>query len=154
MKNKLPYDTALGKLNAYIAANNMRHTTEREMVLNEICVMTQPFTAEQLAEHCRPLRLSQGTVYNSLALFVSARILHAFNRETGRTVTEYELAEEEKSHIQIVCTQCGRIAEAHDKAIEHIVASRKYSNFIPGHYSMRIYGQCKVCRKKRITKEK
>lgn len=147
--NKLPYEAALEKLNAYIAENNMRHTPEREMVLMEICEMPQPFTTDQLTERCLPLRLSQGTVYNSLALFVSAQILHAFCRETGRTATEYELTTGDKSHIQVICTRCGRVMETSDKAIEHIVHSRKYSNFIPNHYSMRIYGQCKICRSRK-----
>ena len=148
MKQQIAYEEVLERLNAYILKHNMRHTPEREMVLEEICNLTQPFTADKLAEKCRPLRLSQGTVYNSLSLFVSARILHAFNREEGRTSTEYELTTGVKSHIRMVCTTCGRIAEIHDKAIEHIVQSRKYSNFTPGHYTMQIYGQCKVCRGK------
>jgi len=151
MKAGLSYEAALERLNAYIAQHNMRHTPEREMVLMEISEMTQPFTAEQLAQRCLKLRLSQATVYNTLNLLVSARILHAFNREAGRTATEYELMTSERSHIQIICTNCGRITEAHDKAIEHIVASRKYSNFLPSVYSMRIYGQCKACRRQKIN---
>ncbi len=149
MKAELSYQAALERLNLFIAEHNKRHTPEREMVLMEISEMPQPFTAEQLAQRCLKLRLSQATVYNTLNLFVSARILHAFNREAGRTVTEYELMTGERSHIQIICTQCGRVTETHDKAIEHIVVSRKYSNFIPAHYSLRIYGQCKVCRRKK-----
>lgn len=146
MKAQVPYESALEHLNAYIAEHNMRHTPEREMVLMEICEMPQPFTADKLTERCQKLRLSQGTVYNTLNLFVSARILHCFIRENGRAATEYELTTGSKSHIQIICNNCGRLAEVHDKAIEHIVASRKYSNFVPHLYTMRIYGQCKVCR--------
>lgn len=146
MKARLPYETALERLNAYIAEHNMRHTPEREMVLTEICDMPQPFKADKLTERCQKLRLSQGTVYNTLSLFVSARILHAFIRENGRAATEYELTVGEKSRIQMICTNCGRMVDLHDKAIEHIVNARKYNNFVPEHYTMRIYGQCKVCR--------
>ena len=154
MKNKLPYDTALGKLNAYIAANNMRHTTEREMVLNEICVMTQPFTAEQLAEHCRPLRLSQGTVYNSLALFVSARILYKLERTKGVISEQYKWALDAKDAMRIICTRCGREAHFTDKAIQQIVQNRKYANFVPAHFSLTIYGVCKTCRRLLIRQNK
>lgn len=152
MKSSLSYQAALDRLNTYITANHMRHTPERKMVLMEICEMPQPFTADKLAERCAALRLSQGTIYNSLALFVSARILHAYNRENGRTSTEYEIIHGEKSQVQIICIKCGRMAEIHDKAIEHIIKSRKYSNFTPDHYTMHIYGECKVCRKKRVRK--
>jgi len=106
-KPKLPYEEALTKLNAYIESHNMRHTPEREMVLNEICDMQQPFTAEQLTERCKPLRLTQGTVYNSLNLFILARILHSYVREAGRSATLYELAVGVRSTVVMVCTRCG-----------------------------------------------
>jgi len=147
-KSRLPYEEALTKLNDYIESHNMRHTPEREMVLNEICDMQQPFTAEQLTERCKPLRLTQATVYNSLKLFIVARILHSFVRETGRSATQYELAVATRSTVMMVCTRCGRTVELRDKtAIDHIVAMRKYSNFVPENYSMRIYGHCKLCRR-------
>lgn len=148
MTNKLPYEEALRRLNDYIETHDMRHTPEREMVLNEICDMPQPFTADQLTERCKPLRLTQGTVYNTLKLFVVARILHSFIREAGRSATQYELAVGTKSSVFMVCTRCGRSVELRDKAaFEHIVAMRRYSNFVPESYSMRIYGHCKLCRR-------
>lgn len=148
MKPKLPYEEALTRLNEYIESHNMRHTPEREMVLNEICDMPQPFTAEQLSERCKPLRLTRGTVYNSLKLFILARILHSFVRESGRSATQYELAVGARSSMMLVCTRCGRKVELRDKtAIEHIVAMRKYTNFVPESYTMHIYGHCKLCRR-------
>ena len=149
-KPKLEFDEALNRLNAYIEEHHMRHTPEREMVLEEICKLPQPFTAERLYAVCKPLRLSQGTIYNSLSLFILARILHANSREHGRISTAYELTVGPKSRMQFVCIRCGRTVEFNDKAVAHIVRARKYTNFVPEYCTMVVYGQCKVCRRKQL----
>ena len=141
------YDAALERLNRYIADQNMRYSQVREMVLAQICLLPQPFTADQLAKACKAERISVGTVYNSLSLFLKAQILHATNRQRGRAATEYELIAGTHNRMQVVCQRCGRVAEIHDKAIDRLIQMRKYSNFNPQHYSLFVYGECKHCRK-------
>ena len=150
-KSNNPYDAALVRLNTYIAEQNMRVSTVREMVLEQVCLLPQPFTADQLAKACQAERISVGTVYNALKLFLSAQILHATNRQRGRAATEYELITGVKNHMQIICQQCGRVSDIHDKAIDRLIQTRKYSNFNLQHYSLFVYGECKHCR--RLKKE-
>ena len=143
-------EASLERLNRYIAENGMRVSQVREMVLEQICLLPQPFTADQLAQACKAERISVGTVYNSLALFLSAQILHATNRQRGRAATEYELITGTHNRMQVICQKCGRVADIHDKAIDRLIQMRKYSNFNLQHYSLFVYGECKHCRRRKI----
>ena len=146
IKTQKIYNTALEHMQNYLIAHNMRVTVERKMVLEQICLLKQPFTAQQLTEACLAQRLSRGTVYNNLELFLSAQILHAFTRQTGRIATEYELTNQPSPRLQFICTKCGRTVDMHDKAIERMIRERKYSNFELQTFSLTVYGQCKICR--------
>ena len=137
---------AVKQLEAYVRNNDMRPSKVRNMVLDQICLLPQPFTAEQLAKACQNERISVATVYNCLNLFLLARILYAHNRQRGRAVTEYEVIVGKPMRMQMMCTRCGRVTEIHDKAIERLIKERKYSNFILQHFSLFVYGECKICR--------
>lgn len=145
------YKAAVTKLNAYIEAHKMRVSQVREMVLKQVCLLPQPFNADQLTKACAAERISVGTVYNALDLFLSAQILHASERQRGRAATEYELITGHQTRMQIICQRCGRVSETRDKAIERLIQERKYSNFNASHFSIFIYGECKHCR--RLIKE-
>lgn len=152
MKGQKTYEAALVKLNEYIAAHPMRKSHVREMVLEQVCLIQQPFTAEQLAEACAAERISVGTVYNALELFITAQILHAISRQRGKGATQYEVIPGKQIHMQIRCGKCGRITEIHDNAIDHLVRVRKYMNFEMQRYTLLIYGECKHCRKPIVGK--
>jgi Fe2+ or Zn2+ uptake regulation protein len=149
MKGQKTYEAALIKLNEYIAAHRMRKSRVREMVLEQACQIEQPFTAEQLAQACAAERISLGTVYNALELFITAQILHAINRQRGKGFTQYEVIPGKQAHIQIRCGKCGRIADIRDKAIDSLVKVHKFTNFEMRRYSLIIYGECKHCLKTR-----
>lgn len=149
MKRTL-FDTCKERLAQYQKANNMRNTAVRLMVLEAACNLRQPFTAEQLATACLSERISTGTIYNALEVFVSAQILHATTRQRGQTATEYEIISGTQTHMQLVCEKCGRVAEFHDKAIDRLVRERGYSNFNLQRFSLFVYGECKYCRQRHI----
>ena len=125
----------------------MRPSVVRNAVLEQACYLPQPFTAKQLVEVCKEQRISIGTVYNSLNLFISAQILHATERQRGKMATEYELITGNQHHMQIICQKCGRVSDIQDRAIARLIQERKYSNFTLQHYSLFVYGECKVCRR-------
>lgn len=147
MKGQKTYESALVKLNEYIAGRTMRRSQVREMVLEQLCALPQPFTADQLAQACAAERISRGTVYNTLDLFIKAQILHAIDRQHGKNATLYNVIPGQQVNMQIRCSKCGRITEIHDKAIDHLIRVRKYTNFEVQRYSLLIYGECKHCRK-------
>lgn len=143
------YKAATERLNAYLREHGLRVSRVREMVLQQVCQLPQPFTAAQLEEACQAERISTGTVYNCLDLFIMAQILHAIKRQRGKAVMEYELIGSGVVRMEVICRKCGRVTEIHDKAITRLVQERKYSNFTPQQYSLFVYGECKVCRRLR-----
>lgn len=148
MKVLKTYEAALTKLQAYMEEYKLRHSPVREMVLEQVCILPQPFTASQLVEACKTERISVGTVFNNLKLFVQAQILHAIDRQRGKEATRYELIPGKLVHMQMICGKCGRVSEFKDKAIEHLIRIRKYRNFDMQHYSLFVYGECKHCQRK------
>ena len=142
------YKSALAALTDYLADHDMRLTLVRQIVVNEMCQLPQPFTAEQLVEACKDDRISTATIYNTLELLLKAHILHATERQYGRTAVQYEIATGEGgSHMTLVCRKCGREMDFHDKAISRLLQERKYSNFNLRRYSLIVYGECKICRR-------
>lgn len=142
------HNLAFKQLSAYVRRNEMRPSRVRNMVLEQIYQLPQPFTAEQLITVCEAERISVGTVYNALNLFVEAGLLSVGDRQIGRAAMEYELVVGKSMRMQMMCSKCGRVTEMRDKAIERLIKERKYSNFNMQHFSLLIYGECKICRKK------
>ncbi len=143
------YETALAKLNAYVKKQGLRKSNVRNQVLEQICRLKQPFTAEQLTQVCEEDRISVATVYNALSLFVTAQIIHASNRQRGRTAIEYELITGTQNRLQIICSGCGRKANFHDKVLEKMIVERQYYNLSMQHFSLFVYGECRLCRQKK-----
>lgn len=142
------YESALAKLREYIETHALRHSPVREMVLEQVCTLSQPFTAEQLEQACLAEHISQGTIYNNLRLFIDAHILHAIERQRGKSATRYALIPGKQIQAQMICGKCGRVSEFKDQAIDHLLRVRKYPNFEMQHYSLFVYGECKHCRRK------
>jgi len=141
------YKAAKETLDQYVNTHGLRPSKVRDMVLEQICTLKQPFVAEQLVEACAEERISVGTVYNALNLFVLAQILHVTERQRGRAAMEYELVRDNAPHMYIICDKCGRKTEFHDIAIERLLQERKYTNFNMQHISLFVYGECKSCRR-------
>ena len=146
------YDAAQERLNAYIRQEKLRVSPVRQTILEKVCLLKQPFTAEQVIEACTDEFISDATIYNALNLFVSAQILLATKRERGHAAVEYELTFSTHSRMQIVCLECGRVTNMRDKVLEQYIKGYKYYNFNPNRVSMTIYGVCKHCRKPKRDK--
>lgn len=146
-KAEQQYKAAEAKLETYIGEHHLRHTQERCIILRHICELETPFCAEDVLESVKADFISQGTVYNTLQLLMSARILQEIHRPHPGNKTEYELQQKGQAKMLMVCQRCGREVEIKDKAIESIVRLHKYSNFNMEHFSLYIYGECKVCRR-------
>lgn len=149
------YQAAQAQLEEYVIKHKMRHSQVRNMVLEQVCRLPQPFTAAQLEEACKAERISTGTVYNVLHLLIEASLVKIYDRGVGQTVTEYELiTEASRSHMQVICRKCGRRTFFYDKAIQRMVTERQYSNFNMQNYTLVVYGECKICRRLAVMRHK
>lgn len=145
------YREAERKLDKFIARNQLRRTPERFIILRHACDLGNPFTAGQLMQLAQQDHISQGTVYNTLSLLVSAQILWCLGKRG--TKAEYEVVTGGKIRMQLRCSECGRVADFKDVAIENLVNARKYSNFNISHFSLYVYGSCKTCRRKKLRQK-
>lgn len=142
------YNALLERLNEYVQKHDGRNSPVRLLVLNVACTLNQPFTADKLVDACAEHRISKGTVYNTLNLFVDAHILHVSESRLGRSHAEYELMVGSSLRMHTICYKCGRITALHNAALTAMIKNRQYTNFIPQHISLFIYGECKTCKTK------
>jgi Fe2+/Zn2+ uptake regulation proteins len=149
------YEKASAVLDEYIREHKLRHTLERERLLRMIADINEPiFTVHDIEIKRKDAHISLPTLYNSLNLFVSARILYRLERTQGVTSEQYKWALDAKNTLRVICTRCGREATFTDRALLRIVQERKYANFVPAHFSLYVYGTCKTCRRLLIQKNK
>ena len=144
------YNNAQERLNRYLRDHDKRPSKVRNIVLSCAFGLKPPFTAEQLLTACEAEHISVGTVYNSLEVFCEAGIVRAITRQRGKAATEYEIISGSASRFQMICKKCGRTVDISDKAIARLIKERKYSNFDMQHFSLFVYGECKICRKRNI----
>lgn len=140
------YRLALDKLNEFIDAKGLVHTPERESILEIVCTLKQPFEVHQVVEEAQKRHISRATVYNTMSLLRDSLVVHCLKRQYGQQRDQYELTLAGNNHMVVVCTRCGRVSEFRDAIISNTAIQRQYSNFRMQHFSMYVYGLCKLCR--------
>ncbi len=144
----LDFKTALETLRTYLKKNDMRFTTERMIILEEIFNFPPHFDAEKLFIHIRSKynHISRATVYRALELFDKIGIIKKLN--LGGGVAQYELKMDLPHHDHLICVVCGKVIEFVDDTIERLQReiAEKHGMEIINH-QLQIYGRCKEHRK-------
>ena len=131
----------------YLVEHQLRHTPERYTILAKICEL-QRFTIDELRSKLTDITISRATVYNTLSLLEDARLIQKLDKEFGVRTAQYELVHASDSSVQVICQRCGRVSTVRDTSISRMLADKKWSNFVPHHFSLYVFGHCKVCRRK------
>lgn len=147
--------TPLEELNLYIKKHRLRHSLEREQVLEHIISIDSHFTAQSLYESLhRQSPISRMTVYNAIELFSTASIIvrHPFQGAEAC----YELRERAATHHHRICTVCGTIKEFTDQKFSKPINNRNFATFTTQYHSIYLYGVCSKCSnpKKQKTKRR
>lgn len=133
----------------YLSRQNLRMTSQRELILKTLCKQQSHVTAEQLYEILKKADSSIGhaTVYRTLKLLTEAGIARELN--FGEGSIRYETDTDEAHHDHLVCVKCGAHEEFFDEEIERLQTkiAEKYGYELIDH-SMNLYGTCGKCRKK------
>lgn len=143
----------LGVLNAYLEQNQLRHTPERVIILTAICKLRR-FTMAELQAAITDYMISRATIYNTLTLLEKANIILRLEKDFGVRAQQYELVNNKDSYVHIICQQCGRVKKVSDATITRMLADKRWSNFVPQHFSLYIYGKCRVCKQKKMNEKK
>ena len=113
----------------------MKHTPERYTIMAAACRL-QHFTIDELRAALTELSISRATIYNTLSLLEDARLVQKLDKEFGVRTAQYEWMRDSESSVQVVCTKCGRVSPVKDSTISRMLADKRWSNFVPHHFSL------------------
>ena len=140
-------EKATEKLRTYLTERGLKHTPERYSIMATACRLHH-FTIEELRSQLTELSISRATIYNTLSLLEDARMVQKLAKEFGVRTVQYEWVDSSESTVHIVCSRCGRVSPVKDTTISRMLADKRWTNFVPHHFSLYVFGECKVCRRK------
>ncbi|WP_456381624.1 Fur family transcriptional regulator [Hydrogenimonas sp.] len=145
----IPYETLLSQFKQLLRSNNLKFTKQREVILYTLYTHAGHFTPEELYQLIKKespeLNTGIATVYRTLSLLENAGIVTSIS--FGTQGKKYELGIK-AHHDHIICTNCGKILEFFDEAIEKKQERiAKEFGFIMKDHSLKIFGICPECQK-------
>ena len=142
----MAHDLERKALAQYLEDHSLKHTKQREAILEVFLEVQGHITGEDLYQRVRERHAGIGytTVYRTMKLLCEAGL--ASERHFDDGVARYEVEHEHHDHL--VCTRCGKIVEFECQMIE------RAQNEIVERYGFRLlrhrhelYGHCPDCRK-------
>lgn len=150
MPNTISYEDVLKNFKKLLKSNNLKYTTQRELILKIIYDNDGHFTPEDIynliKERYPSVKLGIATVYRTLTLLEDGQMVSSISFGTQGKKYEFGLKEH---HDHLVCLECGGIEEFFDETIEkqqEFIA--KKHNFKMTDHIMKITGICEACQKK------
>lgn len=126
---------------------NMRLTTQRQIILEELNKVTSHPTANEVYDMVRKRlpRIGLGTVYRNLELMAESGAI--LKLEVGGTQKRFDATT--KSHYHVRCTQCDRVDDMDIPVQFHIneIAGNNTEYRILGHH-IEFSGICEDCQEK------
>jgi Fur family ferric uptake transcriptional regulator len=134
-------------LASYLEDHNLKHTKQREAILDVFLETRGHITAESLFNKVREAHPGVGftTVYRTMKLLCDAGL--AIERHFDDGVARYEIEHEHHDHL--VCTRCGKIVEFECAMIEQAQdeIGKRYGFRLLRHRH-ELYGHCPECQKR------
>jgi len=126
---------------------NMRLTTQRQIILEELGKVTSHPTANEVYDMVRKRlpRIGLGTVYRNLELMAESGII--LKLEVGGTQKRFDATIDPHYHIR--CNSCGKVDDI-DMEVQPLInqVAEKASNYkILGHH-IEFNGTCRDCQEK------
>jgi Fur family ferric uptake transcriptional regulator len=141
----MAHDVERQSLARYLDDHNLRHTRQRDAILEVFLGVKGHITAEDLYEQVRAVHPNIGytTVYRTMKLLCDAGL--AAERRFEDALTRYEISHEHHDHL--VCVRCGKIIEFECRMIESAQEeiAERYGFRILRHRH-ELYGHCRECR--------
>jgi Fur family ferric uptake transcriptional regulator len=151
MSTLISYETLLEDFKKLLKSNNLKYTTQRELILQIIYDNDGHFTPEDIYNLIKisypDVKLGIATVYRTLTLLEDADIVSSISFGTQGKKYEFGLKEH---HDHLVCLECGGIEEFFDDTIEKQQEEiAKKFNFKMTDHIMKIIGTCQACQAKK-----
>ena len=133
------------KLARYLEEHNLKHTKQRDAILDVFLGVKGHITSEDLYRRVREEHPNVGytTVYRTMELLCDAGLANERHFDDG--ITRYEIEHEHHDHL--VCTRCGKIIEFDCEMIESAQERiAKSYDFRVLRHRHELYGHCASCR--------
>ena len=134
------------KFERFLKSEDLKLTSEREMILDQVFSIHDHFEAEDILLRLRQRgqRVSKATIYRTLPLLVQSGLLREvlFNEKHSH----YEHILGHAHHDHLICIACGKIIEFTEETIEEL--QRKLCDnyhFKPIRHKFEIVGYCEAC---------
>jgi len=134
----------------YLRRKGLKRTAQRDLILETFLESERHITSEDLYRKVRERDPTVGftTVYRTLKLLTECGI--ARSMQLGDRYTHYERRLNEQHHDHLICIECGGITEFFSQQLENIqVEVVRRHGFQMVDHSLRIWGICRECRRKR-----
>jgi Fur family transcriptional regulator, ferric uptake regulator len=139
---------AVEQLEAFIERRGLKHSRQREVILETFLAMGGHVPVEALVSRVREQdpRVGAATVYRTMKLLADSGL--AVQRQFGDGQTRYEPAHGGGHHDHLICTGCGRIVEFENERIEELQlrVARSHGFEVQSH-KLEMYGRCAACRR-------
>jgi len=136
------------KFSSYLHERELKFTTERQLILEEVFKTHRHFEAEDvvLGLRGRGKRVSRASIYRTLPLLVESGLLREVHSAEKHSHYEHIFGHEHHDHL--ICTQCGGTIEFFEPRIESLQESIcRTRGFQPTHHKLEITGVCSECAK-------
>ena len=136
------------KFKDYLETQNLRLTTERQLVLEQSLAFQTHFRADDLLFRmiANGHKTSKATIYRTLPLLVKSGLLSEIIDANNNVL--YEFAHDNTSqHAHLICIQCSQIIEFQDPEVKDRQREICHThNFQAIKYRYEILGYCSYCR--------
>ncbi|MDA8402128.1 MAG: transcriptional repressor [Deltaproteobacteria bacterium] len=143
-KDKIKFKNTFVK---YIEEKGLRHTKQREAIVDAFFSADRHITAEELfnAVKRKNPEIGYATVQRNLNLLYESGLAEEI--KIGKQKTKYEQKLGGRHHDHLICVKCGRLIEVNDEKIEKLQDKlAKANDFIPIKHKLEIYGVCGDCK--------
>lgn len=136
-------EDARTRLGAYMAARGLKHTRQRDVILECFFGVGGHVSVDELVRIVQERMDGVGTatIYRALRLFSDAGVAAERRFQDGQT--RYEPVTPDEHHDHLICVDCGRIFEFEDPVIEErqSAVAAQYGLTVRSHRH-EIYGSC------------
>ena len=135
------------KFRRYLQSRNLRDTTERRLILQEVFSVRKHFNADDLLDRFRRKRqpVSRATLYRTLAHLVECGLVRKL--DLGLRESMYEAVREREHHEHMICLGCGKVIEFANAEMERLQEEACQSHrFFPVRHYLQVLGYCRNCR--------
>lgn len=136
-------EEAQRKLNVYMRERGLKHTRQRDQILEAFFAAGGHVSIDDLLGHVQERMAGVGyaTVYRTMKLFSEAGVAHERHFDDGQS--RYEPVVDDEHHDHLICTTCGTIFEFEDPIIEQRQFDIAAAHGIRvEHHRHEIYGSC------------